>query len=122
MLWIFLQIPQRTTLHQPTVNFEVKSVLFQLCYRSNTNCIFRLRGGSNCARSEVANNERSFISQKCGCGWKQLLITYNLNGKYFKRTYQTKRKMFNWNEMYCCVSNILRVSFTQYNYCRYRIY
>ena len=41
-------------MHQPTVNFEVKSMLFQLCYRSNTDCIFRLRGGCNCARSEVA--------------------------------------------------------------------
>ena len=36
---------------------------FQLCYRSNTDCIFRLRGGCNCARSEVANYERSLISQ-----------------------------------------------------------
>ena len=25
-------------------------------------------------------------------------------------------------EIYCCVPNILRVSFTQYNNCRYRIY
>ena len=50
-------------MHQPTVNFEVKSMLFQLCYRSNTDCIFRLRGDCNCARSEVANYERSFLSQ-----------------------------------------------------------
>ena len=63
MLWSFLVIPQRTTLHQPTVNFEVRSMLFQLCYKSNTECIFLLRGGCNCARSEVANYERSFISQ-----------------------------------------------------------
>ena len=63
MLWSFLLIPQRITLHHPTVNFEVKSMLFQLCYRSNTDCIFRLRGGCNCARSEVANYERTFISQ-----------------------------------------------------------
>ena len=53
MLWSILLIPIRTTLHQPTVNFEVKSMLFQLCYRSNTDCIFRLRGGCNCARSDV---------------------------------------------------------------------
>ena len=30
---------------------------------SNTDCIFRLRGGCNCVRSEVANYERSFIRQ-----------------------------------------------------------
>ena len=63
MLRSFLIIPQRTTLHHPTVNFEVKSMLFQLCYRSNTDDIFRLRGGCNCARSEAANYERTFISQ-----------------------------------------------------------
>ena len=54
MLWSFLLILQRTTLHQPTVNFEVKSMLFQLSYRSNTDYIFRLRGGCN-LRSRIMN-------------------------------------------------------------------
>ena len=62
MLWSFLLIPQRTTLHQPTVNFQVKSMLFQLSVADRTRH-GRLRGGCNCARSEVANYERSFISQ-----------------------------------------------------------
>ena len=38
-------------------------MLLQLCYKWNTDYIFRLRGGCNCARSEVANYERTFISQ-----------------------------------------------------------
>ena len=53
MLWSFLLIPQRTTLHQPTVNFQVKSMLFQLSVADRTRH-GRLRGGCNCARSEVA--------------------------------------------------------------------
>ena len=129
MLWSFLLIPQRTTLHHPTVNFEVKSMLFQLCYRSNTDCIFRLRGGCNCARSEVANYERSFISQinvavDENSFWWHTISTANISRGHIK---QNKRDVQQeWNriksEIYCCVPNILRVSFTQYNNCRYRIY
>ena len=92
MLWSFLLIPQRTTLRQPTVNFEVKSMLFQLYYRSNTGCIFCLRGGCNCVRSEVA---------KLMWLWMKTAF-HNMQSQWqlFQEDISNKtNEMFNWNEI-----------------------
>ena len=59
---------QRTTLHQTTTNFEVKSMLLQLRYRSDrTQTACFACGGCNCDKSDmsevantVANYERSY--------------------------------------------------------------
>ena len=120
MLWSFLLIPQRITLHHPTVNFEVKSMLFQLCYRSNTDCIFRLRGGCNCARSEVANYERTFIGQINVAVDENGLDNIQSQRQIFQVDISNKtNEMFNRNEIELKAK---WASFTQYNNCRYRIY
>ena len=71
MLWSFLLISQRTTLHQTTISFKVKSMLLQLRYRSSTDCMFRLR------RAVIVRDLRSRIMNGVIC---QINVAVDENG------------------------------------------